>query len=425
MRLNPFKKEVKSSVGVAQMVGNDQHEYSMRGLEKFADEGYGLNPTIFSCISLIAKNAASITPKVKVNGEPVEGHPLELLLDMPNADCGGVEFRTEAFSWILLTGNVFCEIVKSMKDELWHWQPYDMSIDKGRDRMPLRYVFNQNGPSKKVWDVDKKEMMHWGLFNPSPKSAFMGMSPLQAAASSGDQLNAANKWRYNLYKNDCRPAGILSTDLPISDADHKTLRQRLLNFVKEKTESFLLLGGGLKWQQLGMSPKDADFLLGSKFNKLEICEVFGVPPQLLGIEGSQTFANFEEARYAFWLNTVIPLLDLYYSELNRWLAVRFGQNVEIYYDESEITALDYVKAKKNEAALNSGVLTMNEKRALLGYPLRDEPEADEVMIDSGAIPLGFDVFTAQEQDMKELAGSMKKMGVKDYEQKAFDALNDQ
>jgi hypothetical protein len=35
------------------------------------------------------------------------------------------------------------------------------------------------------------------------------------------------------------------------------------------------------------------------------------------------------------------------------------------------------------------------------------------------------VFTAQEQNMKDLAGSMKKLGVKDYEQKAFDALNDQ
>lgn len=426
-----FQKEIKSSVSEAQILHPEHHDYAMQDWRSYAREGYAQNPTIFRCIDLIAKNAASITPKVKVRGIPMMDHPLTKLLDKPNIGCGGVEFRTEVFSWILLTGNVFTERLKAGQKvtELWNWQPYAMSIARStiNPLMPMAYKFNKDGMKQRRWDVDPTsgacDMMHWGLFNPSPDDAFIGLSPLSAAASAGDQLNASNKWRYDTFKNDCRPSGILSTEQAITPADHKTLTQT----IKEKANSkFLLLGGGLKWQQLGLSAKDADYLAGSKFNKQEICEVFGVPPQLIGIEGSQTFANFEEARYGFWLTTVIPLMDLWYSEMNRWLAPLYGDNVEIYYDESEITALDYVRNKKVQMCLDSKVLSMNEKRELLGYEPSTEPDADALFVDPNLLPMGTDVFMQSEKPAQQAAQSFMKMGMSraDAETKAFEIFNE-
>ena len=429
----PFSKtiETKSSVSEAQIMHGEQHDYAMQDWKAYSQEGYRLNPTIYRCINIIATNAATVTPIVKVNGERVENHPLELLLKRPNVDCGGVEFLVEAYSWALLTGNLFLEKLKvrNQVSELWNWEPYAFSIERSKinRRMPAAYVFGKGSASVRRWDVDPikgtSEMMHWGLFNPSADEAFMGQSPLAAAASAGDQLNAANKWRYNLLKNDCRPSGVLSTDQPITTSDEKTLSQRL----KEKAQSkFLLLGGGLKWQQLGLTPKDADHLAGSKFNKQEICEVFGVPIQILGIEGSQTFANMEQAILHLYNETVLPLVELYFSELNRWLAPEYGAGVEICYNENEIKALEPERKAALETRLNSDVLTINEKRDLLGYKALNEADADTLFIDPSKLPLGMDVFTSDEMATQEAAKSFMRMGLSraDAESKALDLFTE-
>lgn len=429
----PFSKttETKSTVSEAQLLHAEQHDYAMKEWAQYITEGYAQNPTIYRCVDIIASNAASIRPRVEINGELVEDHPLEKLLANPNVDCGDIEFRTEAFSWALITGNVYCEALKVGRDvrELWHWQPTVMSIDKSKmnPRIPAAYWANRNQAGQRRWEVDpvtgRSDMMHWGLFNPASDKAFLGQAPLAAAASSGDQLNAANKWRYNLLKNDCRPSGVLSTDQQITTTDRKTLSADLKK-AKAGNSDFLLLGGGLKWTQLGMTMKDADHLAGSKFNKQEIAEVFGVPAQLLGIEGSQTYANFEEARYAFYLMTVLPLVDLYYSELTRWLGPLFGEGVRIVYDLSEIDALDAVRNEKVQALLNTDVLTINEKRALLGYEAVNEPDADAIFVNPSMLPIGMEMFSPEEQAIQQAAKSFMGMGMKadEAQQKAFEIL---
>jgi len=404
--------ERKSSVGEANFQNMKDYEYSLDSIEKYAKEGYGQNSTIFSAINKIAKCAASVIPRVRVNGEPVEDHPLLTILKRPNPDEGGVEFRRAAFSWYLLTGNSFTE---RLGEELWNWKPYQMEIGKSvfNPRMPGAYrVQNTNHH----WPVDvngRSEMLHFKTFNPDPECLFYGQSPLQAGASAGDQLNAANKWRYNTFKNDCRPSGVMSTDQPIESKKRKELQKDLSEEQSGSNNAgkTMLLGGGLKWTQMSMTPKDADWLNGSKYNKQEICEAFEIPPQLLGIEGSQTFANYSEAREAFYYDTVLPLVDLYFDELNRWLAPTFGDNVEIYYETSEINALSASRAANTKILLDSTVLTTNEKREVLGYERDENLEANQIFIDANKIPLGLDVFGPGEEDIEQVAKALMRSGL--------------
>jgi len=404
--------EKKSSISEAHFQNLGDHAYSMNDSRAFAKEGYMMNPTVFSCINYIAKNAAKITPLVRINGERVEGHDLELLLKRPNIDEGGIEFRIASYSWALLAGNCFTEKKEGMKGkfELWNWQPFNMSILNSslNPHIPAAYVFAKDQPASRSWDVDPitgaGDMLHWRTFNPDANTPFFGMAPLKAAAASADTLNAGNKWRYNTLKNDCRPSGVLSTEAEVTEDQRKGLQADLDKKSGARNNGrTLILGGGLKWSQLSMSMKDADWLNGSKFNKQEICEVFGVPTQLVGIEGSQTYANYAEARMAVYIDTILPLVDLYFSELNRWLAPEFGENVEIYYDEESITALNPIRVEATRMKLESGALTLNEKRELLGLEPRTEPEADEVYVDPNLIPLAFDMGMGPGPEQEEEA----------------------
>jgi phage portal protein BeeE len=55
----------------------------------------------------------------------------------------------------------------------------------------------------------------------------------------------------------------------------------------------LLLEGGLEWQDMGLTPAEMDFDKGTWTAATHICAAFQVPPQMVGVPGTSTFANFE------------------------------------------------------------------------------------------------------------------------------------
>jgi len=431
----PFNKkaqvETKASIGEQHYVVNGSAQYSMHDFRSYAEEGYGCNPTIYRCISLIAQNFAKVPLYLKdKNGEIVEEHPIVDLLKRPNPDEGGVEFRTAGASWYLLTGNTFSEIIKEGDTaHLWHYQPYDISIT-GRGPMPASYYFMKGKPNQKQWDVEPTSghstMLHWRTFNPAPSSPRFGQAPLQAGAKAGDTYNAGTDWRFSALKNGGSAGGLVTVE-GIDDPQRKQLDEIIRQSMSGSSNAkrIVSINADAKFQQIGMNMKDADWLAGSKLNAQEIASVFGVPTQMLGIEGSQTFANYEQARMSFWVDTVMPMLDLYVSELTRWLMPAFEvEGYEICYNTEDIEALEPQRKERRTELLDTEVLTLNEKREVIGYEPIDEPEADQIFVDPSRIPLGLDVFSTEEAQEQDLAKALIRGGLskEDAEQKAFEIM---
>ncbi len=137
----------------------------------------------------------------------------------------------------------------------------------------------------------------------------------------------------------------------------------------------LLLEGGLKWQEMGMSPKDMDWLSGRDMNAREIALAFGVPPQMIGIPGSQTYANYAEARLSLYEDTVIPHVREIVSELNAWLIPMFEEadagyrnegTLSLSLDLDDVPALEPKRAAKFDRLTRADFMTANEKRSALG-----------------------------------------------------------
>jgi len=98
---------------------------------------------------------------------------------------------------------------------------------------------------------------------------------------------------------------------------------------------------------------------------------------LLGVPGDATYANYREARLALWEETILPLLDGLVSELNAWLAPRFGTGLRLAPDLDAVSAL----APRREAVWarvgGADFLTADEKRAAVGYgPLPQQRAAE-------------------------------------------------
>ena len=100
----------------------------------------------------------------------------------------------------------------------------------------------------------------------------------------------------------------------------------------------MILEGGLDWKQMGLSPTDMGIIEGNNSAARNIALAFGVPPQLLGIPGDNTYSNYQEARLAFWEDSVIPIVMSIAAEWTRWLGPMFG-GLELRADFDHIPAI--------------------------------------------------------------------------------------
>jgi len=250
---------------------------------------------------------------------------------------------------------------------------------------------------------------------------------LEAAAYDIDIHNQALAWNKALLDNRAQPSGAMVYE-PKRDTSPDYLPeeqfQRLKQEINDKHTGAanagrpMLLEGGLKWQQMGLSPQDMDYINSKNTTARDICMAFGVPPQLLGIPGDNTYSNMREARAALWEQTVLPEVYDLRDELNAWLAPQFGDEYRIEVDEDSVLALAPRRAEHWDKVQSADFLTINEKREAVGYaPVTG---GDQVLAPATLLPIayaqdnqkalqswleeqGYDAATAQELAQKAFA----------------------
>ncbi len=112
--------------------------------------------------------------------------------------------------------------------------------------------------------------------------------------------------------------------------------------------------------------KDMDFIEAKNSAAREIALAFGIPPQLLGINGDNTYSNMQEARLALWEETLIPLLDKLSDALGNWLSHWYQEEIIIDFDRDSISALTEKRENLWAKISNASFMTLNEKRSLVG-----------------------------------------------------------
>lgn len=366
------------------MVMPGQAVWMDRDYKQFAQEAYVKNVIAHRAIDMVSTAASSIkfelysiTSKGIRREEKI--HPIIDILKKPNPMQATGDFFQALYNYYQISGNVFVQAVgakDSTPSELHLLRPDRMSIIAGKTSMPGAYRYTI-GTQARDFPVDKisgkSRILHIRKFN--PLNDWYGLSSVEAAAYSIDQHNQSGAWNQALLQNGARPSGALVVR---SDVGTGVLSTEQYGRVKQQIdEQFsgyenagrpLLLEGGLEWKEMSMTPKDMDFVEAKHSSARDIALAFGVPPQLLGLPGDNTYSNLQEARLALWEQTVIPLTQKIIDNLNNWLVPFWGNNLEIIADTDGITAL----AASNQAIWDrvekANFLTNNEKRAAVGYP---------------------------------------------------------
>ncbi len=350
-----------------------------RNYEQFAVEGYSKNVIAYRAINMIASSSASISLKVfDYNESPLEGHPIIDLLYKPKPHQNKSELLENIYLSRLISGNTYlfsASDLNKLPKEIYSLRPDRVNVIAGDNCLPLGYQY-KIGKNEQVFAVDQisglSRILH--IKNSNPLCDWYGLSAIEAAAYSIDQHNNAASCNQALLQNGARPSGAII--VKGADGRPSELTDEQFSRLKEMIEEDftgavnagkpMILEGGLDWKEISLSPKDMDFIEGKHSAARDIALAFGVPPQLLGIPGDNTYSNLVEARTTLWEQTILPLAQNTIDHIGRWLAKLYKQEVILKLDKDNIPAL----ANKREAIWDRlekvNFLTINEKRKQVG-----------------------------------------------------------
>jgi HK97 family phage portal protein len=383
---------------------------SPRDYKTFSEDSYKTNVVAYRCIERITDALSAIDlvlknkSKTRSTDTEIFDHPILNLLSRPNMSQSYQGFMKSAFGYFLISGNDFIQAVGpnpgQPPTELWSLRPDRMTIRPGQFMIPAAFCYKVNS-AEKIFPVDQLDgscsIMQIKTFN--PLNDWYGMSPIEAAAFSVDQYNAMGKWNLGLLQNSGRPSGALIVKNP--DGEGQILTEEQRRQLREEIDSkqagegragkILLLEGGMDWKEMGFNPKDMDWIEGKHTTARDVALAFGVPPQLLGIPGDNTYSNYEQAKMAFYLDTIIPLVKFWADHLNHWLVPAFDESKAIYLepDINAIDALEPMRAAKWTQISGATFLSYNEKREQLGYGRYEPSEdpGDKIFVPMGQVPL--------------------------------------
>jgi HK97 family phage portal protein len=380
--LSPPERKASATARLIAIESGGRARWTPRDYAALAREGYQSNAIVHRAVRLVAEAIGSLSFVLYDGAAELTAHPLLDLLARPNPRQDGASLLEALSTHLLLSGNGYVEAVgvDGTVRELYVLRPDRMKVVPGPDGWPQAYEYTVNGTSLRFDQSagsspgvtrDVPPILQLTLFN--PLDDYYGLSPLEAAAVAVDTHNAAARWNKALLDNAARPCGALVYSGPegavMADAQFERLKKELGDQYRGPANAGrpLLLEGGLDWKAMSLSPKDMDFMEAKNSAAREIALAFGVPPMLLAIPGDNTYSNYQEANRAFWRQTVLPLGNRIGAALAHWLNPAFGAGLTLAADTDRFEALSGDRAALWDRVIKAPFLTVNEKRAAVGY----------------------------------------------------------
>lgn len=313
----------------------------------------------------------------------VTEHPVLRLLERPNPSQSQTAYVEQLLSYLLISGNAYEHALapesgprQGQPMELWNHRPDRMEIlaSKDSENIIAGYRYKVGSNTSEPWAPES--MIHHKFFNPTDD--FYGMSPLMAATRAWQTENLGADWNYSLLNNGTRTSGALVIPTTLGDDAFERLKGEITaSYVGAGNAGRpMTLEGGVKWEPMGLSPMEMDFLAGMRDAAIRICRVYHLAPEIIGVPDAKTYNSLAEARKAMWQEAALPLLDRLRDSYNQRIVPAFGDRIFLDYDRDQIDAIQEDRAKVFDMYNRVRFLSTNDKRIGTGFETYDDPIAD-------------------------------------------------
>ena len=147
----------------------------------------------------------------------------------------------------------------------------------------------------------------------------LGYSPIAMAKNAVGMTIACEEYGASFFANGANPGGVL--EHPGVLKDPKKVRDSWNDVYRgsNNAHKVAVLEEGMKYQQIGIPPEEAQFLETRKFQINEIARLYRIPPHMVGDLEKSSFSNIEQQSLEFVKYTLDPWVIRWEQALQRSL----------------------------------------------------------------------------------------------------------
>ena len=285
---------------------------------------------VYACVRILAEAVASLPLHVYEYQDDggkklVHDHPLYYLLhDEPNPEMTSFVFRETLMSHLLIWGNAYAQIIRDGAGRvlgLYPLLPDKMDVQRD-DKGNIYYVYSRNSDENPMFKeygnikLKAEDVLH------IPGLGFdglIGYSPIAMAKNAVGMTLACEEYGASFFANGANPGGVLEHPGVLKDPSKVRESWNSVYRGVSNAHKIAVLEEGMKYQQIGIPPEEAQFLETRKFQINEIARLCRIPPHMVGDLDKSSFSNIEQQSLEFVKYTLDPWVIRWEQSLQRSL----------------------------------------------------------------------------------------------------------
>lgn len=285
---------------------------------------------VYACVRILAEAVASLPLHVYEYQDDggkklVHDHPLYYLLhDEPNPEMTSFVFRETLMSHLLIWGNAYAQIIRDGAGRvlgLYPLLPDKMDVQRD-DKGNIYYVYSRNSDENPMFKeygnikLKAEDVLH------IPGLGFdglIGYSPIAMAKNAVGMTLACEEYGASFFANGANPGGVLEHPGVLKDPSKVRESWNSVYRGVSNAHKIAVLEEGMKYQQIGIPPEEAQFLETRKFQINEIARLYRIPPHMVGDLDKSSFSNIEQQSLEFVKYTLDPWVIRWEQSLQRSL----------------------------------------------------------------------------------------------------------
>ena len=348
------------------------------------------NAASWACIDVLADSIARTPFDAfrKVDGRRVEVTPTPQIVADPSGVVEDDVWRTQLAISLLSDGNAFGMIVDTVQRGQYllptqiEWMAPAAVTNRRLDETgwPTIDMRDHAGRTTTEYLWPKGRVFHIPGRMVAPGSPF-GLSPIEYANRTIGTSLSVEDYTTGFFGSGGHPTAIVTSDQELDQAQTQQIKDRVRQVLRAGGREPLVMGSGLKYENIQTTPTDTGFLELLRFNVEQSCRFWRVPPGMvyLALAGSSiTYQNVTDAD----LLLLKYSLDGYLVRIEKRWSRCLPSPQYVKANRDAVLQADVGKRMATHAIrLTNRIASVNEVRAL-----EDEAPFDDPMFDEPGIP---------------------------------------
>jgi HK97 family phage portal protein len=351
---------------------------------------------VFSAVSLISDTISTlpVDSYIRRDGARYPFRPRPQWVTKPDVDTTKEAFYGSVIVSLLLDGNGFIRVYSNPQGEVVNLvvlNPLDVDIRRnglGRVQFIVRGEDRPLTAEEVIFIPD--------LVRPG---SIRGVSRVEALKENLGLATALENYAATFFGSGTQTSGVLEVPGNLTADQAKALQGAFDSRHRgwSKAHRTAVLSGGAQYKPTNVPNDQAQFLDSRRMAVEDVARAFNVPPHLLGLPGTTSYASVEQNNLAWVTHCLRPIVQKIEGALSPLMA-RYagGDTAFIKFNLDGLLRADInSRMSAYSTGLQSGFLTINDVRRLEDLPPVNDEAANNVRVPLANVNIAAADLTAQ------------------------------